>query len=50
VAELAQGGVVEYTFQIKLKPAGQAPLLAALRTELDVRDARLLLEEASLEY
>jgi hypothetical protein len=50
VAEIAQGGVVEYTYQIKLKPAGQAPLLAALRTELDVRDARLLLEEASLEY
>lgn len=50
VAEIAQGGVVEFTYQIKLRPAGSGPLLAALRSELDVRDARVLLEEASLEY
>lgn len=50
VAELAQGAVVEFTYQIKLRPAGPAPLLSDLRAELDVHDARVLLEEASLEY
>lgn len=49
--ELAQGSRIEHTFQIKLwDPLAHAELLAALRKELDVQDARVLLQDASLEY
>jgi hypothetical protein len=50
-AEMAQGALVEHTFQVKLWDATQHDgLMTALRTELDAQDVRVLLQDASLEY
>lgn len=49
--EVAQGELVEHTFQVKLWDAtAQSALMTALRTELEATDVRLLLQDATLEY
>ncbi len=51
ISEIAQGSRVEHTYQIKLWRDGQADaLLTALRDDLKAADARLLMQEATLEY
>ena len=51
VAEVAQGTRVEHAYQVQFwKRAEREDLLAQLRSQLDASDARLLLQEATLEY
>ena len=49
--ELAQGAVIEHTYQIKLwDPMAQSALLKALRVDLGASEVRLLVQDATLEY
>ena len=53
VGEIAQGDRVEHTLQVRLRGDREkavVDLVGALRSELGVDDARVLIEEASLEY
>ena len=51
VGEVAQGSEVEHTYQVKFQSdTDRGELMSALRTELQVRDARLLMQEVTLEY
>ena len=50
VGEVAQGRAVEHTYQVKFNRDGdRSALMRALR-ELQVQDARLLMQEVTLEY
>jgi hypothetical protein len=50
-SDLAQGEVVEHSYQIKLlSPAERQPLLASLREARQVHDVRILLQELNVEY
>lgn len=50
VAEVAQGSFVEHAYQIKFRSVGdRESLIHALRDELDVRDVRMLMQDAALE-
>lgn len=50
-AEIAQGDVIEHSYQIKLlKPSEHQSLLASLRGAPQVHDVRILLQEMNLEY
>ena len=49
--ELAQGNLIEHTFQIKLwEPGAEAQLLHQLRAQLGAQDVRVLVQDATLEY
>ncbi len=49
--ELAQGELVEHTFQIKLwNPGGESKLLKRLRRTFGAQDVRVLVQDATLEY
>lgn len=51
VTEVAQGSRIEHTYQVKFwRDARQDELLRALKAEFQAADARLLLQEATLEY
>lgn len=51
LSEVAQGAFVEHAYQIKFwRDARREELLDELRRELGAGDARLLLQEATLEY
>lgn len=51
VSEVAQGALVEHAYQIKFwSDARREALLSELRSQFDAGDARLLLQEATLEY
>jgi len=51
IGEVAQGSVVERAYQVKLwKTASAEELVSRLRSELHAVNARLLLQEATLEY
>jgi len=50
-SEIAQGEIVEHSYQIKLlKPSERQPLLTSLRQARQVHDVRILLQEMNLEY
>ena len=50
-SEIAQGEIVEHSYQIKLlQPNERQPLLASLRSARQVHDVRILLQELNLEY
>jgi hypothetical protein len=50
-SEIAQGEIVEHSYQIKLlQPSERQPLLASLRDARQVHDVRILLQELNLEY
>lgn len=50
VAEVAQGSFVEHAYQIKFRSMGdREALITSLREELDVRDVRMLMQDAALE-
>ena len=51
VGEVAQGREIEHTYQVKFQSEqDRSDLMTALREKLKVRDARLLLQEVTLEY
>lgn len=51
VGEVAQGREIEHTYQVKFQSEqDRSDLMTALREKLQVRDARLLLQEVTLEY
>ncbi len=51
VAELTQGKTLEHTYQVKLwDTQAKSALISALNHELGATDARVLLQDATLEY
>ncbi|MBZ0120695.1 MAG: DUF4956 domain-containing protein [Sandaracinaceae bacterium] len=51
IGEVAQGELVEHTYQVKFaRDEDRDELLTALRGKPEVRDARLLMQEVTLEY
>jgi hypothetical protein len=47
---VAQGSFVEHAYQIKFRTMGdREALITSLREELDVRDVRMLMQDAALE-
>ena len=51
ISEIAQGTKIEHSYQIKFwQNSNREDLLSALREEFQAIDARLLLQEATLEY
>ncbi len=51
VGEVAQGSEVEHTYQVKFQSDDdRGALMSALRNDLKVQDARLLMQEVTLEY
>jgi hypothetical protein len=51
ISEVAQGSLVEHAYQIKLwRIRSRESLLTDLREQLAVTDARLLMQEATMEY
>ena len=51
IGEVAQGRLIEHTYQVKFgRDRDRDALLRALREHAHVRDARLLLQEVTLEY
>ncbi len=51
VGEVAQGDLMEHTYQVKLwRPQSQEALLRDLRDTLQTQDVRLLMQDAALEY
>jgi len=50
-SEVAQGDIVEHSYQIKFRrPEERHALLGELRKASHVRDVRLLMQEVNLEY
>lgn len=51
VSEIAQGDLIEHTYQVKLwHPDKGESMLRELRQELETQDVRLLMQDAALEY
>ncbi len=50
-ADLGDGGQIEHVYQVKFfREADREALMAGLREELDARDTRLMLQDATAEY
>jgi len=50
-SEVAQGGVIEHSYQVKFRrPEARDALLGDLRHASSIRDVRLLMQEVNLEY